>query len=365
MKNRVPTPTPSLFVGPPASETAISRLETVQQITALDFLQHLPDIAWVVDEEGHLVNGNIAFFKTFRLDSRRSMHQPIASLIPPEIAARLSVQHRTVFNTGQAVKSDIRVTHGQDAAMTYHIHLFPLPPAAGRRILAGIACVNKQTSEQRFSTVHATMNDVPSFEIINKALQTERTRIGHELHDNVNQILSSAALYVDSLKPVNDRQTLIRTKGREYILLAIEEIRNLSRKLVAPYLDQKSLSEKIRALVQDIRITTSLQLAYSPGFPPDDLSAGKKLTLFRIIQEQVKNILSHSKATEAAITLDKVDDQILLMITDNGIGFDPKRMSKGVGLASILNRVSQYGGKLKIDADPGSGCRLTATIPMD
>ena len=88
------------------------------------------------------------------------------------------------------------------------------------------------------------------------------------------------------------------------------------------------------------------------------------LTPTGFIQEQVKNILTHSKASEATITLDRVDDQVLLMITDNGVGFDPKRMAKGVGLASIMNRVSQYGGKLNIDADPGSGCRLTATVPV-
>ena len=365
MYNRTPKSRTSLFVGPPEKAGAIARLETAKQDSSVEFFLHLPEIAWIVDIDGHLVNANAAFFRTFRLDPARSVNQLLISLIPAEISASLSIHHRNVFHTGQVFKSDLLVTQPNDTSLIYQVQLFPLPHSGGRKILGGMASIARPSAEPRCTRPDPVMHKMPSVEIINKALQAERARIGHELHDNVNQILGSAALYIDSLKPVNDHQSLIRTKGREYILLAIEEIRNLSRKMVMPCLDHKTLSEKIRGLINDIRATTSLQMCYNPGFQAEEIGSGKKLTLFRIIQEQVKNILTHSKASEAAISIDRVGNQLQLVITDNGIGFDPQRIEGGVGLASMMKRVTQHGGKLQVDAGPGHGCRLTATIPVD
>ncbi|RYY63064.1 MAG: PAS domain-containing sensor histidine kinase [Chitinophagaceae bacterium] len=364
MNHRAPDPSPRLFVSFPGKDSPLAKLETIQQSTSLDFLQQLPDIAWVVDEDGYLVNANPAFYRRFRLESKRALNQLMISLLPTEVSTRLSLQHRAVFNSRQAIKSDVVVQHPGNPAVTYHVHLFPISPVAGRKLVAGIASITTPCPGQR-TTMHSTMGELPSGAIINKALQAERTRIGHELHDNVNQILASAALYIDSLQPVNDEQNLIRKKGREYIILAIEEIRNLSRKMVMPYPDNQTLSQKIMRLVQDIRNTTPLRLAYAPDPTPGDFSPAIKLALFRIIQEQVKNILTHSKASEATISIDKTGEAVLLTISDNGIGFDPARVVRGVGLTSMMSRVAQYGGELVVDAEPGNGCRLTASIPLD
>ena len=97
-------------------------------------------------------------------------------------------------------------------------------------------------------------------EIMVKTEETERTRIGHELHDNVNQILSATKLFVDYLTPVGKEQRLVKQKSIDYIQLTIDEIRKLSKELVAPSLKEKGLVQSIRGLVEDIEMVDVMKI---------------------------------------------------------------------------------------------------------
>ena len=358
-------PRPKLYVTTSEPVSTLAKLENIQNIVALDFMQHLPDMAWAVDEDGYLLNANLAFFKKFDLEPKRSVNKLIISLVPPEFSSRLTIQHRKVLNTSKSVRTNVRVPQQDDSIVTYHVHLFPLAPIAGRRVLAGIATISKTIGDQRVSLTKMGHAPLQPTEIVNKAIHSERSRIGQELHDNVNQILSSAALYIDSLQPVNDRQELIKGKGREYILLAIEEIRNLSRTLAIPHFDNKQFCAKINELVDDVRSTTSLDITYSRLCNPEKLGPAKKLAIFRIIQEQVKNILNHSNAEGASISLYHEKDNLKLDIRDNGSGFNALTVREGVGLSSIRKRVAENDGNMQLLSERGSGCVLTVTIPLD
>ncbi len=89
-----------------------------------------------------------------------------------------------------------------------------------------------------------------------------------------------------------------------------------------------------------------------------------KLMLFRIIQEQVNNIIRHSHATEVHIKLQSDAESIILTIEDNGTGFDPEKARKGMGLNNIASRAALMGGKADIKAAPGEGCILTVELPQ-
>ncbi|HVT87082.1 MAG TPA: PAS domain S-box protein [Chitinophagaceae bacterium] len=201
-------------------------------------------------------------------------------------------------------------------------------------------------------------------ETVIRVQERERRRIGHELHDNVNQILTTVRLFVEMLTPANNDELDIKKKSVEYILTAIEEIRKLSRELAVPELKEKSLVETIRKLVDDINISNAVKVKFVHDAECDLLSPGKKVTLFRILQEQMKNILKYSKAREVSIYLDCKSDQALLIIQDNGIGFDASQTQSGVGLSSIYDRTNFYNGSVHIDTAPGKGCTLTVKIPI-
>ncbi|HWR33496.1 MAG TPA: PAS domain S-box protein [Chitinophagaceae bacterium] len=195
--------------------------------------------------------------------------------------------------------------------------------------------------------------------------EQERTRLGREMHDNVNQILSTIKMFVGLLTPANAEEAEIKQKTIEYSLMAIEEIRKLSREMVSPQLDGGSLTGNIQKMTDDIKLTSSVSIKFIHDSESDLLSPGKKLTLFRIVQEQLKNIMKYSKAKQVEIFLQIKNKEIQLIIKDDGVGFDMKKTNSGVGLASIRDRAKFYAGKAEIESAPGKGCQLTVSIPLE
>ncbi|MEO7924236.1 MAG: PAS domain S-box protein [Chitinophagaceae bacterium] len=200
-------------------------------------------------------------------------------------------------------------------------------------------------------------------EAIIRAQEKERTKIGHELHDNVNQILSTTRLFVEMLTPISKAEAEIKGKSLEYILLVIEEIRKLSKELVVPQLKEKGLIDSIKVLIDDIHLSSTVRIKFTHDHENDLLAPGKKVTLFRIVQEQLKNILKHSKACKVNIYLQQKDGNTQLIISDNGVGFDARKTHQGIGLSNIYERARFYNGSADIESVPGEGCTLTVLIP--
>jgi PAS domain S-box-containing protein len=200
-------------------------------------------------------------------------------------------------------------------------------------------------------------------ETVIRVQENERTRIGQELHDNVNQILGTVKLFVDMLTPSGENEKIIKEKSVTYLVSAIEEIRKLSKELVAPELKEKGLLESINRLIEDIRLTTSIQVKFIHDQENELISRSKKITLFRIVQEQLKNILKYSQASHVDIVLQCKNSNLQLLIKDNGVGFDMKQIRRGIGISNIHDRVKFYNGTMKIESEPGKGCSLEVFIP--
>jgi signal transduction histidine kinase len=201
-------------------------------------------------------------------------------------------------------------------------------------------------------------------ETLIEAQERERTRIGHELHDNINQILSVIKLFLNMLTPENENEKKIVTKSREYIFIAIEEIRKLSQELVVPQLIEKSLTGSIQRLVDDLSISSDIKIKFTHSDENELLSPGKKITIFRIIQEQLKNILQYSKAQHIEISLQYKGNLAELIIKDDGVGFDATQTRKGIGLSNIYERSRFYNGTVEVQTKPGEGCTLIVSIPV-
>ena len=198
-----------------------------------------------------------------------------------------------------------------------------------------------------------------------KVQERERDEIGKELHDNINQILAAAKLYIELGISKNGQHSELLQKSRENIKLAIEEIRKLSHTLVAPSLGEITLAQAIDELFADIRVATPLQVEVITG-NYDEYTVDKNinLMLFRIIQEQLNNVIKHSKAKKVIVTLGSTTGTLFLTIRDDGIGFNSSQVSGGIGLRNIANRVSFYDGNSRIISTPGEGCTLEVKIPV-
>ena len=198
-----------------------------------------------------------------------------------------------------------------------------------------------------------------------RAQELERDEISKELHDNVNQILSSAKLYMSTARNFPGDREMLLEKAIEYQNMAIEEIRKFSRSLNTSIVYNIGLQDNIEGIVYNLIHLQCLEVKYL--FNPvieDILSNEQKLMVLRIIQEQTTNITKYAKASTVVIQVDLVGTIVKLVVKDDGIGFDTKEKAGGIGLSNISDRVMILNGTLNIISAPGQGCSVEIEFPV-
>jgi len=203
-------------------------------------------------------------------------------------------------------------------------------------------------------------------EAVIEAQEKERTEIGKELHDNVNQILGASNLYINTAMTDEDMRQELLERSTELVSKAINEIRKISKSLITPGLREIGLIESIEDIIDDLRLTRQdLQIELDlQNISEEQIEDRRKLTLFRIVQEQLNNIVKHAKATRVLIRLSIEGTSTVLSVADNGVGFDPGSHRKGVGITNIMSRAELLNGKVEIATAPGDGCTLTVSMPI-
>ncbi|MFT3910145.1 MAG: PAS domain S-box protein [Ferruginibacter sp.] len=201
--------------------------------------------------------------------------------------------------------------------------------------------------------------------IIN-AQEEERNRISGELHDNVNQLLSSTKLHIGVAKNNPQNQTELLNKATEYLMMAVEEIRRLSKKMNSHIVSSVGLLESITDIAFNMGKLNNIETVVDIERELiSKLSTEQQLMVFRIVQEQTSNIIKHSGATSANISLREKDDNMNLIINDNGKGFDKEtHKMNGLGFVNIFNRIEAYNGKVEVSSVPGKGCMLDIIFPI-
>jgi len=196
-----------------------------------------------------------------------------------------------------------------------------------------------------------------------KAQEEEKNHIGQELHDNISQILAGAKIFLSiAAKKKKELKQLLRYP-MELIDSSIEEIRLLSYKQVTP-LKNINLEEMLRKLIDSLSHGIKPQISLNYSVPGAFLFDELKLNMYRIVQEQLNNILKHADANNVDVTIKAEERNICIAVTDDGKGFTTTDERKGIGISNMINRVESYNGKLEIISSPGKGCILSVIIPL-
>lgn len=199
------------------------------------------------------------------------------------------------------------------------------------------------------------------------AQEKERTEIGKELHDNINQHLNTTRLYLEVAREKASGEVLkMINLAHKNMAGIINEIRQLSQSLVPPTLGDLGLAESIQDLCDGLRRSHKYKITFSRShFDEESIPENLKLSLFRILQEKISNIIRHSGASQISIKLQTDAESIFLTIVDNGKGFDTQTVREGLGLNNIRTRVALFNGKMEIKTAPGEGFTLNVTIPYN
>lgn len=197
------------------------------------------------------------------------------------------------------------------------------------------------------------------------AQENERSEIGKELHDNLNQVLGAAKLYIEMAKTDEENREMCLEKSSGFIVNVIEEIRRISKTLSTPGM-VIGLFDSIKNLLNDLIMIHAIKIEFQgAGIDEENLDERLQLTIFRIVQEQLNNILKHAKATHATINLIKQENEIVLRISDNGDGCNILESKKGVGIINIKDRAELYHGSVTTVSKPGEGYELKVVLPLN
>ena len=188
----------------------------------------------------------------------------------------------------------------------------------------------------------------------------ERTFLGAELHDNINQVLATANLYLECAISDEDSRISLIKDSRQFIKDAIEEIRKLSKTLAPSSLGEVGLREALIDVIEKIKkVNDRIKFRIDWQVPDENAFSEKlKLAIFRIVQEQLNNIFKHAQASTIIISLTQDQEDLRLSIKDDGIGFDTSQKRNGVGLQNIFERANLLKGETSINSKPGAGCEL-------
>jgi len=194
------------------------------------------------------------------------------------------------------------------------------------------------------------------------AQEAERDRWAQELHDNVCQLLTVAQL---QLQNSGGAEAPLVERAAGSVRKALDEIRHLSATLKPPAFGSETLHQAIADLAANIqRVRPCRFLLQLPPDLEDALSNEQKLTLYRVVQEQLSNIIKYAGASEVQIRLEHQAGQLLLSVSDNGKGFDATAVTGGIGLKNIQGRLQVFSGGMRLHTRPGAGCTLEAWFPL-
>lgn len=329
---------------------------------------HHPLYMAVIDAAMQLTFVNSHFYRSFQQIAMPDSDRSFGSLVDGRDLEQFENAMNNCFVAADDTIIEIRMKHGPDKWVQWHLRpMGACHNAKGKWLCLGYDLVKKDLSATREKPDPKAIQKKKSAKSILDAQQQERARIGHELHDNISQILTSAYLYLSCLQRDSQDFDYLKGKAMEIIGHAVEEVRHLSHEMVLPDFQTKGLIHSIEDMIMDMSYgdTPTITFRHVDLLTIESQDRQLRLTLFRILQAQIRNILKHSRAKHVAINLDASNEQVRLQIQDDGIGFDPATTKCGLGLGGIYERAALHGGKVMLNAAPGKGCSLVVTVPLE
>ncbi|MGZ3839995.1 MAG: PAS domain-containing sensor histidine kinase [Flavisolibacter sp.] len=328
------------------------------------------DPMWLLDiEEGYNFRFeyiNKSFIAVTGLAEEKVIGHLIEEVMPKASHALVRAKYMQAIRTRKVVDY-IEVAQHPAGQKVGEIRVIPVDGKNGQITkIIGIAndiTENWQLKKQRDEDREAFNKRIIAAAV--KGQEKERANVSLELHDNVNQVLTTVKLYIEMCYSDLADPKVILPKCATLLNDTINEIRDISKMLSIPPLDVIGIQETLAELVSSIQVAQKMDIELKTGDLPCNLMDGDlHLALYRIVQEQLTNIIKYAEAAHVLIRVEITNDQLSLLIQDNGKGFDTTKKRNGIGITNIINRVQMFNGTVEIQSQPGKGCTLLASFPI-
>lgn len=335
----------------------------------ISFLEATPDPTIVVDSAGKIELANSRIESVLGYTATELQGKPVEILVP--MASRMAhVSHRHGYSSEPTPR--VMGTGQELLAVRKNGEEFPvkisLTPAriSGRDLI--IAHIRDVSAEQQVRDHVVSL----SARLLS-AQEDERSRIARELHDEFGQRLALLAINLGRLDDDDAAASAKQSREMKDRIANLQEdaneiaadINRLSHQLHPPVLDHIGLAAATRNLCEELSALHDVNLGVEQSGETTDISSDAALCLYRIAQEALWNVVKHSAASEAMVSLDFGPTETRLRVRDNGIGFDPSAAAsgEGLGLISMRERLLLVNGSLAVKQLEPSGTEVTASVP--
>lgn len=332
-----------------------------------ELFENSKDAIYVHDMSGRYTSVNRAAEKLSGYTREELIGRHFSSLVAPEYARQVTEQLCRKLET-----------HGET---TYEVEMITrnnerLPVEVSSRLIfeeglpIGVqGCVRDISERKRAQEASRTY----SRRLI-EAQEAERRRISTELHDQVGQILTAVRMNLHALqKSCNAPEILASIQANLSVIdEAVDQVRDLSVNLRPQLLDDFGLVVAVRWYLDRQAANSGVAVEFvSLSLKDDDrFPAALETTCFRIVQEGITNVIRHARASRISVRLERTGGDLMLIISDDGTGFDPKAVraagnaSATLGLRGMEERAQAAGGTLTIDSAPRLGTQICASFPL-
>jgi len=208
-----------------------------------------------------------------------------------------------------------------------------------------------------------------------KVQEDERRRLARELHDGLGQTLTALTNQLERAQQKLAGRDAAELAGPladsvEMARLALNEIRELSRLLRPPVLDDLGLPAALSWLARTLEQRTGLHVELTLEGLEERLDPDLETLVFRLVQEALTNVLRHAGVDRASVAVSRDEGLLALQVADRGRGFDApaalagREAATGSGLRGMRDRLELFGGRLDLASEPGEGTLVSAVVPL-
>lgn len=227
--------------------------------------------------------------------------------------------------------------------------------------------------KQRLAIAHDITNQRKAEEKAISAIiegeERERQRIAKELHDGLGQYLSASNMNLKSvyedLENIPESLDVTFQTGLDFLNHAISETRNISQNLLPKAIQDYGLELAAESLINHLSKTHKIKFHFYTNLGDVEISDKKQINLYRILQEALNNAIKHGETDKIDVQLVHSNDEILMTVEDNGIGFDTEEIEhNGLGIRSMKTRVGAMSANLDIVSNKGRGTIISVIVPV-
>ncbi len=300
-----------------------------------------------------------AYRQEFQLDYRRNTLEVNRLNVELETQQKerqiLKEQQRAISNRNWFIAASVTLILGIGIAILLYKN------TAKKRKLAE---QQQQIEHQKVVTL-LKEQELHSIDAMIAGQEKERIKVANELHDDLGSLMATVKLHFDNVK-VDQKDPALKNAQR-LLDEAYQKIRTMAHAKNSGVMANQGLVPAVKKMAKTISETNALQITVEDFGLNERLENALELTIFRIIQELITNIIKHAEATKASIQFTQHEDNLNIIVEDNGKGFDiaeVKRKDNGMGLGSIEKRIEFLEGSFTVDSILHKGTSILIDIPV-